>query len=617
MKRLLATVLAVCMVCTAALAATPAVTDNEDGQNYSWNWASPVKSYLYVRADGGLSRVEWTGEELVVEDYDQDFVLQGSRAIQPELPIFGGFFAGEDYNFLFFGQNNEEEDDSKEVVRVVRYDKGWNRLGSDGLFGANTIHPFEAGSLRCAEGNGYLYVRTCHEMYTSSDGLNHQANMTLYVREADGVITNAFYEVATTTVGYVSHSFNQFVVYNEDGRLVALDHGDAYPRSLVLHRWTPYPADGRYTPQITEYGDMDIEWDYNTGGALFYRDKAGKVIAGPVEELELLHLPGQIGHNYTGCAVGGFAETSQGYLAVYQWNSGVDEGKDSVYLSFLDKELDWGTVEKDVYTPLDQGEGCSVPQLAAVGPEGGYILWNGMEEGEYYNDMITDELRYVTYDASGNVSQVKTAVGRLSDCQPIPYGDGIVWYVTENSVPTFYTLDDTGVTAHYARTYPAGKPGSVTVEEMPMTGTAYFSEMDMTLDGGDRELSTYALKDAAGNLTNYVELRRAAQWLENTAARMDVEWDGRQILISSQHPYAHKTEGPYGGWMGDYEEPYTVVTAPILVDGVMVWVNAFCLTDENGGGHTYYKLRDLGALLNFYVGWDGSQVVIDTTRDHE
>ena len=33
---------------------------------------------------------------------------------------------------------------------------------------------------------------------------------------------------------------------------------------------------------------------------------------------------------------------------------------------------------------------------------------------------------------------------------------------------------------------------------------------------------------------------------------------------------------------------------------------AILLTDDQGGGYTYYKLRDLGKVLNFNVGWSAT-----------
>ena len=225
---------------------SPLETVNRGGL-YNGNWAVPITSYLYQDGDS-LIRVEYdegqrlvdgqTGaliqwlapRQLVVETYNSQFQLVSSKTLELELPLWGGFFAGEDYNFVIFGQENPEENDSAEVIRVVKYAKDWRRLGQASLYGANTTIPFDAGSLRMDEYNGYLYVRTSHEMYASGDGLNHQANLTFSLRQSDMEITDSFSGVANTAAGYVSHSFNQFVLVDEDGNIVTMDHGDGYPR---------------------------------------------------------------------------------------------------------------------------------------------------------------------------------------------------------------------------------------------------------------------------------------------------------------------------------------------------------------------------------------------------
>ena len=40
------------------------------------------------------------------------------------------------------------------------------------------------------------------------------------------------YEVANVLTGYVSHSFDQYITV-DDGEIVALDQGDAYPQFLI------------------------------------------------------------------------------------------------------------------------------------------------------------------------------------------------------------------------------------------------------------------------------------------------------------------------------------------------------------------------------------------------
>ena len=85
------------------------------------------------------------------------------------------------------------------------------------------------------ESNGILYVHTCHTMYTSDDGYNHQANMTFSVKESDMTLYDIYSEVMNVSYGYVSHSFNQFITVR-DGYVYRADHGDAGPRGMAVTR---------------------------------------------------------------------------------------------------------------------------------------------------------------------------------------------------------------------------------------------------------------------------------------------------------------------------------------------------------------------------------------------
>ena len=123
------------LVPAAAAAEGPAVSKNINYQDYITR-STPVYSYLMENNNGGLTRVEYIDGQVVVEDYSAKFQFQSSRTIPMELPIWGGFFAGEDYNFFVFGQRNPSESDSAEVIRVVKYSKDWQRLGQASLYGA-------------------------------------------------------------------------------------------------------------------------------------------------------------------------------------------------------------------------------------------------------------------------------------------------------------------------------------------------------------------------------------------------------------------------------------------------------------------------------------------------
>jgi len=570
----LASALAVGLTLLPALPARalePAVSQNLHSQSYT-TWGSTVDSYLYDNG-AGFTRVEPHGP-VTVEEYSYDFRLLNSLSLERELPFWGGFYAGETYNFLFFGQSNTEEDDNKEVFRVVRYDKDWHRLDSAGLFGANTTEPFDAGSLRCDEYNGYLYVRTAHEMYTSSDGLNHQANVTFCVREQDMQITDAFYEVMNASYGYVSHSFNQFILVDEEGTLVAADHGDAYPRSFVVMQ---YPT--------------------KAGGDSFVPDG----FAARTTTVDLLEFPGSIGQNATGASLGGLAETSQGYVAAYNWCSDGSfggNGQRDVYLSFVPKN---NFSQEGVTTvKLTAAPGSSTPVLAPAGLTGGYVLWEEMEDYSY-----TGNVCYVPYNAGGTVGQATKTSGKLSDCQPIPYGDGgVAWYVTDQDGLTFYTLDADGLKAHPVE---GDKP-------LPDSGTAYPRTVSVAVDGSGVEFQMYALRDEKGNETNFIKLRDLAYVLNGTQAQFNIVWDGETRLESGVPYQSNGSEmtTPFSG-----ERTYQAAADAVRLDGAACSLQAFYLKDDAGSGYTYYKLRDLGQALDFNVGWDNGSIYVETGRPYD
>ena len=385
----------------------PVESSNRNREDYTV-WSQPVTSYLYDNGSG-VTRVEYTGGQVVVEDYDSSFSYLSGRSIAPELPIWGGFYAGSDYNFLIFGQNNPSESDSVEVIRVVKYDKNWNRLGTASLRGANTTVPFDAGSLRCDEYGGYLYIRTSHEMYKYS-GVNHQANLTMAVRQRDMAVTDSYCDIWNSDYGYVSHSFNQFLIVDEEGRIVTLDHGDSSPRSVVFMRYYADASTGKFSGST--YGRWCSVGDLQT-------------FAGD-------------GSNATGASVGGLAETGSAYVFAYNYNpdgKSVDGRYPVLHYMDIATGRSW---QVKINLP-----GCTTPMLAPTGLDGGYMLWNGKS-----GYTVGETLYYVPYGADGKPGDYETASAPLSDCQPIAWKDGVLWYVTDNSTPTFYTLDGSGVKSY-------------------------------------------------------------------------------------------------------------------------------------------------------------------------
>ena len=287
------------------------INNNANAQDYSCSYhAQCVKSYL-GEEQGGYYRVEAnTDGDILVDHYNRDWRYVSQQWIQKELPIFGGFYEGENAFFCVFGQENMEESNEKEVVRVVKYDKEWRRIGAASLYGADTVEPFRAGSLRMTEVNDKLYVHTCHKRHkTKSDGLNHQENMFFVVDEVKMSVEYASYKGSASYSGFrdrISHSFNQYI--QSDGEYIyRLDHGDGYPRKMVLTK-----------TKIEEIGK------------------------GSVEEASVLDIAGQTGDNSTGASAGGLESTSVGCLTA--GNSIIQDGKHAtgdtrnIYVTYTPKD---------------------------------------------------------------------------------------------------------------------------------------------------------------------------------------------------------------------------------------------------------------------------------------
>lgn len=148
-------------------------------------------------------------------------------------------------------------------------------------------------------------------------------------------------------------------------------------------------------------------------------------------------------------------------------------------------------------------------------------------------------------------------------------------------------------------------------DAIPPSGTAYASTQTVLVDGTPVTFQMYALKNAEGNLTNYVKLRDLAHALNSTAARFAVGYDGTISLTtgSAYTDNGSEMKAPFSG-----DRSYTGGAQAVLVNGSQVRMTAITLQDDQGGGYNYFKLRDLGTVLGFTVDWSAEKGVYIETR---
>lgn len=386
---------------------------NIEAQNYS-KWSNPIESYLIPCSNSGWMRVQ-VGEHIkgiLVEYYDNSYYLisEKTKIIPEELPIFGGFYETDQYYFLLTGQENKEESAEVEVYRLTKYDKNWNRKGEVGLKDCNTIVPFAFGSVRMDKAGDYLLIRTCQQMYQSEDGLNHQANMTIQINiEKENMeITDfcAYHKMIWSITEYVGHSFNQFIKV-EDNHIIAVDHGDAYPRSIVLCEYQTDVSTGKFAPDS-------------------YSERC--------ERIDVLSFPGKIGENNTGASIGGFEISDSSYLiagnSVIQDENNLSRTTRNVFVASVNK------VSKEVtihwLTNYEETNGTtSTPHFIQLSRNEYMVLWTR-----------EDRVYYTKVNQQGeSISELYEMEGNLSDCVPVTKNHKLVWYTWKDETILFYEID--------------------------------------------------------------------------------------------------------------------------------------------------------------------------------
>lgn len=148
---------------------------------------------------------------------------------------------------------------------------------------------------------------------------------------------------------------------------------------------------------------------------------------------------------------------------------------------------------------------------------------------------------------------------------------------------------------------PGSTPAPETVTAAPTTSAVLVNGQKVAFDA-------YNI-----NGNNYFKLRDLALTLSSTDARFDVVWsqDLGAVLMTSDKSYT-----PVGGEMrtgSSLNQTGVTNSSKVYLDGQSVDLTAYTIL-----GNNYFKLRDIGKLLNFSVEWDGAnqRIMIDTGKPY-
>lgn len=363
------------------------------------NWLSTSKDYIMKNTDGTISTLMAietdNGRKIYLDTYSQDY---SNHLYSKEIPIplddfgglreFGGFYAGEKYNYIVFGSENRAETPSVSVLQVVQYDKNFNQLNSISLTTEDcyTKEPFHSGNCSISEGPDGLVIHTSRLRPLTDDGLNHQSQLTVVIDPNTMQVKN---ELSAFQGNHVSHSFTQRVQYSGN-HYVLVDHGDAYPRAVVMHKYNGSSYD----------------------------------------EVTLFKISGVTGDNFTGVKLGGFEVTANNYLvAISSMNQDSKNSKerDVILLVSEKSNKDSNSVKQVKLTNyIGNDTLAGEPKLVRLSNNQFLVMWE-----EYYkNGANYNGVKYVLVDENGNkLNDVQTLKeGHLSGCQPIYVDGNVVWY---------------------------------------------------------------------------------------------------------------------------------------------------------------------------------------------
>lgn len=275
------------------------------------DYSNAVKCHTMSNGDGTVTVLYsvWDGAKLSL--HVDRFSASGTRLSHKSVPVPGRSWGGTVYHGPDGCYYTVSGNSSDMAFYISKYSASWSLLGTASVSKADsyTSLAFNAGNSDMTMVGDYLIV---HAARGRLDG--HQSNETIYVNK-----NTMRAEYVTSLIGFnhVSHSFSQFV-RNIGNQVLMVDHGDAYPRSVVLQTYQLNPGEFSSRPES-------------------YRKKT------------LLDIKGATGDNNTGVTVDGFELGRNNHLVVGtaiphdRFASDYDfsdyEGGNNVYVILLDKSL--------------------------------------------------------------------------------------------------------------------------------------------------------------------------------------------------------------------------------------------------------------------------------------
>ena len=368
-----------------------------------------------VALDSGYMRVFYDSNKICIEYYDDNFNIKSKKSVAMELDIWGGFFAGEDAYYVVEGQNNKEENNDTEVIRVIKYDTSWNKLGTakitsnSSLFGGEVRYPFDYGCVEMCEYNGTLYIVTGHEGYVDDSlGQGHQGFLMIAVDES------------TMTGKIVKsdlwHSFAQYIEYKES-YLYVLEQSEG-SRCTMLSKYDEETLNGESISVLDYGGSRTSTWAVACYASVDHMAISSNNIiclGTSIDQSKYDNVSSDLAHNI--------------YLTVTPMNDFSEEATEVKWLTDYNGD----------------GKSFLGTKITKINDNRFMISWeehNTSQTAQIDDTLSGSILHYIFVDGSGNkISEEYTAAASISDCHPIVKDSKIVFYASNDNMVNLYLID--------------------------------------------------------------------------------------------------------------------------------------------------------------------------------
>jgi len=370
----------------------------------------------YVRVFPTYSK-ETKTMSVYAEEYDSDFNILNRKQIPMELSWYMGFYSSKDAYFIVYSQNNTEENIDKEVYRVVKYDKSWNKLKTcslkgDSDFAHQVRYPFDAGSFDITEQNGKLYFACGHEGYV--DPAYNQGHQGLMMFEVDmNTMTGQIFDAD------LYHSFSQDLTTDSDGNIYLVEESEG-SRATIVTKYSHSTNTVKSVKALQYGGKRTSAWAIPTmATADDIETSSNNVLA-------------------VGSSIDQSTYDEADYYSPY-----------TIYISVTPKDnfTNEATSLKWI-TSSAATNGFTDVTLSKISNDKFLLMWEtyqreaSIADQNDYDALSSHVLHYMFIDGDGNqISSEMKASAPESTCTPIINGNKAVFYASDGNNIGFYTID--------------------------------------------------------------------------------------------------------------------------------------------------------------------------------